>query len=367
MLKYIFVFFVFAHGLIHFMGFAKAFGYGNITALTKEISKSSGTCWLITALLFCIAAILLVLKKENWPVVLITAIIISQIVIIISWKDAKFGTLANIIILLVALPALATVYFNSMVNKEAETIFARTANNDNTIITTAMLGKLPPVIQKWLTHSGVTGKQKITTVRLKQKGTLRLKPASKWLPFEACQYFTVEDPAFVWKAEVTMMPFIKLYGRDKLENGNGALLIKALSLVTVAKGSNNDKTNSATLIRFLSETCWFPTAALSNYIKWETVDSVTAKATMTYKNYSVSGIFKFNDAGDLISFSANRYYGDDEKATLEKWLITVTGYKDFNGIRVPYKNKVTWQLKAGDFTWADIEVTAMDFNQRELY
>jgi hypothetical protein len=367
MLKYIFAFMILIHGLIHCMGFAKAFGYGNITAITKAISKSLGAFWLIAAALFTVAAIWLILKKENWSIIAIAAVILSQIVIITSWRDAKYGTIANLIILLVATPAMASMYFNSMVNKEVKTVFARMPHSDNTVITATMLTGLPPVIQKWLTHSGVIGKQKINTVRLKQKGTLKLKPDGKWMPFEASQYFTIEAPAFVWKAEVAMMPLVTLYGRDKLEDERGELLIKALSLFPVAKDGNNDKVNSASLIRFLSETSFFPTAALSNYIKWETIDALSAKAIMTCNRYTVSGIFTFTETGDLVSFAADRYYGGDEKATLEKWLITVTGYKYFNGIRIPYKNKVTWQLKTGDFTWADIELTEMEFNIPEVY
>lgn len=37
MLRFIIVLIIMIHGLIHFMGFAKAFHYGNIIQLTKEI------------------------------------------------------------------------------------------------------------------------------------------------------------------------------------------------------------------------------------------------------------------------------------------------------------------------------------------
>ncbi len=42
MIKYFFAAIILIHGLIHCMGFAKAFGYGNITQLSKDISKPSG-------------------------------------------------------------------------------------------------------------------------------------------------------------------------------------------------------------------------------------------------------------------------------------------------------------------------------------
>jgi hypothetical protein len=45
-MKYIFTFILLIHAFIHVMGFAKAFGYGNITNITKEISKPMGMLWL---------------------------------------------------------------------------------------------------------------------------------------------------------------------------------------------------------------------------------------------------------------------------------------------------------------------------------
>ena len=98
MLKYIIAFIILMHGLIHFMGFAKAFGYGNITQL-GEVSKPMGSLWLITAFLFIAVTILLLLKKDVWAITAIIAIILSQILIISAWKDAKFGTIANVTLL----------------------------------------------------------------------------------------------------------------------------------------------------------------------------------------------------------------------------------------------------------------------------
>jgi len=97
MLKYIIAFIILIHGLIHFMGFAKAFGYGNITQL-GEVSKPMGSLWLITAFLFITVAILLLFKKDAWIIMGMIAAILSQILIVSAWKDARFGTVANIML-----------------------------------------------------------------------------------------------------------------------------------------------------------------------------------------------------------------------------------------------------------------------------
>ncbi|MBC7886948.1 MAG: hypothetical protein H7Z13_03610 [Ferruginibacter sp.] len=366
MLKYLFGFIILLHGLIHCIGFAKAFGYGNITQLTRGISKAAGCFWLITAILFLTATVLFLLKKDAWPVIAIIAAVISQILIIIAWKDAKFGTLFNVIVLMVAIPVLANVQFNKMVAKEVTALLSQ-APKTKVIITRKMLDSLPPVVQQWLIHSGVVGKEKIQSVRLKQNGSMLIKPGKKWMPFTASQYFTVDDPAFNWQANVQMMPFIKISGRDKFVNGDGRMLIKMLSLITVANAGGDTKMNGSAMLRFLAETCWFPTAALSDYIKWEAVGPLAAKATMRYKGLSVEGIFQFNTNFDMMSFTCNRWYINGKDATLEKWLVETKSYAIFEGIRIPAKTEVSWKLKSGDFKWLKLEIAELDFNQPGLY
>lgn len=366
MLKYLFALIILIHGLIHFMGFAKAFGYGNITQLTKYIPKPLGTAWLICAFLFIITIILYLLKKEAWPVIAIIAAVVSQALIITVWKDARFGAIANLLLLLVAIPSLAVIRFNRMVKKEVTTLLSVPVAA-KTIITTEMISGLPEPVQKWLKQSAIIGKESTQFVRLQQTGEMRTKPGGKWLPLTATQYFAVQEPAFNWQTTVNMMPLVSLCGRDKLENGEGEMLIKALGLINVANSGHEPKINESSLLRYLAEICWFPSAALNPYIKWEATDSVSAKATITCYGLTASGIFRFRENGDLESFSAKRYMGGGKKASLENWFIQVTGYKEFEGMRIPHKNSVSWQLKDGDFNWLNLELTKVEYNNPKLF
>jgi hypothetical protein len=100
MLKIIFFIIIIVHGLIHLMGFVKAFKLAPMDQLTQPISKPVGLLWLLTALLFLAAVFLFLRRPEFWWIIAAPAIIISQVLIILSWRDAKFGTIANLIILL---------------------------------------------------------------------------------------------------------------------------------------------------------------------------------------------------------------------------------------------------------------------------
>jgi len=355
------------HGIIHLLGFVKSYHLAEIPQLSLEIPRSLGNLWLFCAFLFLIVLILMVLNKPFWPLFAIAAVILSQALIVLYWQDAKFGTILNIIILLVSIPATGKFQFDNMVQKEATELLSNIPKKSDAKINIDDLADLPGIVQKWMENSGVVGKQKVVSVRLKQTGELKTKPEGKWMSFTAEQYFDVENPAFVWVTDVTAFPEIHLSGRDKFNNGEGKMLIKLLSLIPVVNDGKNDKLNSGTMLRFLGETCWFPSAALNKYISWEEVDANSAMATFSINNKKVSGLFTFTKNGELKSFESERYFGAGEDAQKEKWLVEAVSYKEFEGITVPNKSKVTWKLPDGDFNWLNLEITTLEYNPQQIF
>jgi hypothetical protein len=71
-----------------------------VAQLAQGIAKSVGAIWLLAALLlFVVTASLFHFEKDCWWMIAVPAIVVSQTLIILYWGDAKFGTVANIIIL----------------------------------------------------------------------------------------------------------------------------------------------------------------------------------------------------------------------------------------------------------------------------
>src|SRR6056297_1437058 len=367
MLKSIFSLIILIHGLIHMLGFLKAFGIGDVIQLTNQISRPAGVIWLIAALLFLLALLTYLLNYNIWPFLALLAVTVSQVLIFTAWTDAKFGTIANMIFLLVVLPAIGQVMFNNKIENEQTELIDQVSKSSGRILKEEDFSHLPSIVQQWLHRSGVFGKPDVSFVRLKQIGEMRTEPDGKWMDFNAEQYFDVKSPAFNWSTEVEMMPLIHLSGRDKLTDGKGEMNIKLLSLINVVNEKNNEKINSGTMIRYLGEICWFPAAALNDYITWEEIDELSAKAILTVNGEEVSGIFRFSEEGDFTSFEAERYYGGGEEATLKRWIVEATEHSIHDGYRIPTKLKVTWKLPAGDFTWLNLEITDLDMNRFELY
>lgn len=267
----------------------------------------------------------------------------------------------TLIVICLAISIAAKYVFNQKVEKEVEELFSK-VGNEGEIVTQEDISELPPSVIKWLEYVGIVGKEKIVSVYVKQKAEMRLEKDKPWMPVEAEQYFTSDEPGFIWKANIKAAPLFHISGRDKYENGKGNMLIRILSLFTVAD-SKGVEIDQGTLLRFLAETMWFPTAALNEYLTWEEIDQYNAKATMTYGDVTASGIFTFNDEGQVVNFEAERYGEFNGEMRLETWSIPVQEYKEFEGIKIPTKGSVTWKIDTGDFNWFNFELTEVKYNQ----
>jgi len=92
--------FLLIHGLIHVMGFAKAFGLAELPQIQKRLTRPMGLLWLGAALLLVAAAALLLLARGEWRWVALMGALLSQGMVLLDWQDAKAGTLANLGVLL---------------------------------------------------------------------------------------------------------------------------------------------------------------------------------------------------------------------------------------------------------------------------
>ncbi|HRG34624.1 MAG TPA: hypothetical protein PLN76_15205 [Saprospiraceae bacterium] len=356
-MKYIFFFLILFHGLIHLLGFVKSIYPSAVPQLTKEISKPLGWIWLLTSILLLLAAILFMLNKPVWTGVALLGILLSQFLIFTSWTDARFGTVVNVIILICALPAYR--YQSFLKNTEIEIQNFKETNSS--LVNHQSISDLPPVVQKWLIRSGVTGNEAHLIFHALQKGQMRSAPNGKWMNFESEQFSSLTSPSFIWKVKVDWMSFLFMNGRDKLMDGKGEMKIQILGLLNVVDDKDNPKINTGSAIRYLAEICWFPPAALNKNIHWTAMDSNSAKAILEFPNGQVEGIFVFDLKGDLNSFTADRFYGGGKEAQKEKWEVKVIEQKHFGTFRIPSLCHINWKLKEGDFHWLTLEILQAEY------
>ena len=121
MLHYIFALVVLMHGLIHLMGITHELKLADREDPTtdyivnfKGVKTVINVLWAVPYLLFLAAMILFMLYSNTWWMFATAGVFVSQILIILEWNEAKYGTIANIIILLAIIAAYGTPGFISM-------------------------------------------------------------------------------------------------------------------------------------------------------------------------------------------------------------------------------------------------------------
>ena len=246
-------------------------------------------------------------------------------------------------------------------NTTVKKMFDSVETNNVEILSEQDIQKLPPVVQNYLRYTGVIGKEKVKTVRLKQGGGFRLKPDQDFKNMNAEQYFNVDSMEFYWRGKVSVIT-----ATDRYLDGKGDLTVKLLGFIKVAY-AEGPEVDQGEILRFLAEGVWFPSVFANDYIRWQAVDERSAKATIARGNLSASAIFYFNDKNQVEKITTKRYMEKDGKFELEDWEIRILEYSAFNDVFIPKKSEVSWKLDEGDFIWYIPEIYTIEYNNPEVY
>jgi hypothetical protein len=148
-----------AHGTIHLLGAAKGFGWAEVSALEEPIGVGAAVVWLLSALLVVAAAIMVAARRPDWWWVVAAAALLSQVVILTSWTDAKAGTVANVVLLAVAVLGFAahgpTSFAAEWDHRTRSALRATPAVQG--VVTEADLAGLPEPVTRYIRRTGAVG------------------------------------------------------------------------------------------------------------------------------------------------------------------------------------------------------------------
>ncbi|HEX3016027.1 MAG TPA: hypothetical protein VHQ46_06580 [Desulfobacteria bacterium] len=107
-MKWFFAAVIILHGLIHLMGGVNELGLAKVEGLSGQtlvpiagyLKSVLGILWFLAVVAFLIAGIGLLTNQTWWKAIAVGAVILSQVLIIIWWPAAKFGTVANVLVLI---------------------------------------------------------------------------------------------------------------------------------------------------------------------------------------------------------------------------------------------------------------------------
>lgn len=111
---------------------------------------------------------------------------------------------------------------------------------------------LPPLLRAYIHRFEGSALAHARWVRIEQRGEMRLAPDGAWLPFQAVQYVSVSQPAFLWRGTVRMLPNVNATVIDGVVDSQGILESRWFNAVPMAKVTGTDILK-AELQRYVAE------------------------------------------------------------------------------------------------------------------
>jgi len=172
---------------------------------------------------------------------------------------------------------------------------------------------------------------------------------TKWSRFTSTQIVITRRPGFDWDGCIAMVPGLNVFVHDAYVAGEGILHAKLLGLVTLADIRGTSEVAQGELMRFLAEAVWYPTALLpSQGVRWEKIDDISARATLTDGRTTVSLDFRFDDEGLISDVRATaRHRTMNGKLVATPWQGRFWAYEVKGDMRIPLEGEVAWELSNG--------------------
>lgn len=362
-MRWILVAILAVHGLIHFMGFAKAFGLAELPQLTTALSRQVGVLWLIAGLAHLTTAGLFVASPRIWWAAAFAAVVLSQIAIVTAWGDAKFGTMANIVIVLAAVYGFASKGPLSFSADYEEAVSSRADGNAQQIVIAADLNGLPDPVRCFMQKSGVVGQPRVHHFSARWKGRIRGGPEEPWMKFTAEQVNFVDEPSRFFLMDATRggMPVDVLHA---FANGEASMRVKLLSLIPMVDQHGPEMTRAETVTLLNDMALMAPAALLDSEIEWEPIDERSAGARYTVGENTVHATFFFNGSCELVDFvSEDRLAATpDGNMVAQRWSTPMEGHRAFGPYHLPSAGKAVWHPPEGEYAYLEGQLYDIEVN-----
>jgi hypothetical protein len=373
-IRWVVVFVLVGHGLIHLLGAAKGLGWAEVPALKEPISAGVGVLWLVAALLVLATAGLLAFGAPTWWwAVALGAAAVSQVAVVTSWSDARAGTAVNVVLVVAAVYGFASVgptSFHAQWTTRATRAVAG-ADHSPPLVTDTDLADLPEPLADYLRASGAVGRPRVASLAATFHGRIRSGPAQAWMPFTGRQVNTFgprPQRLFIMDAQRGGLPVTVLH---QYTDGTATMRAKVVSLVPVVNAAGPEMDRGETVTVFNDLVVFAPGAIPDAPVRWTALDSTHVAGAFTVGGQSVSAVLTFDADHRLVDFASQdrpRASSDGKSFTLMPWSTPLSGHRDLHGRVVPMSGAARWDAPApeGSFSYIELEMDDIAYNVATL-
>ncbi len=365
-MKWLFAGIIGLHGLIHLMGFAKAFGYASLPQLVQPISRVMGLVWLAAAALTLGASAASLAWPRSWWWVGAASVLLSQLVIFSSWSDAKFGSLANLAVAAGAALSFATYgpgSFHAEFDREAAKAIARGASAP--ILSEADLASLPDPVRRYVRLAGAVGQPRVRSFHATFTGRIRGGPKAAWMTFTGEQYnfYGPAERLFIIDAAMYGVPVVAFH---RFQGASATMRVKVASVFPMVNASGPEMLRAETVTLFNDLCVFAPGALVDSAIRWREVDPTHAAGRYSREGVDVEALLTFDPQGRLVDFvSDDRLAGspDGKTFTPMRWSTPLQNYRTFGAVTVSASGAGRWHPPGDEaYNYIELELSGIRYN-----
>lgn len=361
MLRYIVAIIITFHALIHLMGFYKSRG-SDAFKITGKVSGFTGWLWLLCALLLIATAIGLFLNTQWWMIPGSAAVLLSQSLIFLIWRDARYGSIINLLIIVCLVIGYKTWRFEEDY-KQLVTEFKSKTTAPSDILQERDLTPLPEAVKRYIRYCGFVGKPKINHFTVTFTGHIRKNNESEWMPFTSEQHNFINPSVrlFFMKASMKHLP---VNGLHAYKTGKAFMDIRLLSLFKVQYQQGREMDTAETVTFFNDMCCMAPGSLIDERITWQKTNSDTVNAHFTANGIGIDATLIFNKKGQLADFISGNRYAAQEDGSMKKlpWRTPLKNYKLINGYTLAGYAETIYDYPVGPLCYGNFRLTGIKYN-----
>lgn len=283
----------------------------------------------------------------------------------------RFRALAFSVMRVIAACAGAVVVWFAVPFSPVKSEFSRDVERAKAMAITPMtevfveedFASFPEAIQHYVGRNGFIGTPKYSWVHLEFADVdFRQGKDGRTLKIDYDQYNFAAEPRRLAMVEsaVAGVPF---QGYDYFADGKGGMkgvIGKAVTLFDEC----GPEMNKAALVTYLAEALFIPQSLLRNDIEFTELSEREVEATFTYEGITVSGVFTFNEAYEMVEFRTQdrAVAGEDGTMTQVDWTARCADYlPGAHGIRLPRTFQAVWNYPEQDLVYFDGAISRVTF------
>ena len=211
-------------------------------------------------------------------------------------------------------------------------------------------------MKQFLLPEGEAVARGLQTIRIFEKGEMRMSEQARWMPFTSEQTIQTCRSGFRWDARTSGLVITDAY-----EEGHGFAMSRLAGLLTLKKATRGPELDRGEVQRYLASLLFCP-AAIVNHpsLEWTEIAPSVLRVRDVADPTGATVDFQIEPTGEPSACRTIRPRLIGKNAVDTPWLGKGSDFRLWNSMRVAHHLEVWWEIPEAPFCYYRSEVTRLD-------